>query len=584
MLNLSPFGLNWTLNPANKDSVVHPDYLTRMSTINAWNVTKPNGDVTSYTKGKFLGEGTFGQVFECTRTTSDGQVSECVVKSIKDAGAIKQAILETIIQIVIVEETKDVVLSDLVGPFAPRVFDIAYNPATSNCYIFSERMRKTVRDLVEGWKGGAPEVNRVGIPIVLRSIAIVLSELYKRLKFNHRDFKSDNCMYIRDAKGTILPRVIDFGFSCVEYKGLKINAKPSFRHCSVGGRDMSQFIYEVVHYNPWIHPDIKDIAAALLTQRREGKVCKVLKGNCDVKSWRNTYDYYNTQAGDNPNGHPLIVRKVFDAYISGQVAQPGYKYGWQSELAYPRLKIAGPKVEPCKMCGVKDKAKDCVCAEDGEWENPPGIPCPALKPDYNPKTKRCVKKCPAGKYRNKGFNCVSLKKVLAKNSKNSKRGSKKAKPVVLVDGACPPGKERNPKTKRCVKVCAKGYKRDANFKCTYSASAHGAMAPRLAPVPEAKKVCEAGKELNPVSGRCVKVCPNGTMRNTRFKCVKVTEERKVMAAAANVVGKRCPDDKPDYNPKTKRCVKKCPTGKKRDLATFACVSDKKEKMAGGWFF
>jgi hypothetical protein len=206
------------------------------------------------------------------------------------------------------------------------------------------------------------------------------------------------------------------------------------------------------------------------------------------------------------------------------------------------------------MCGVKDKAKDCVCAEDGVWENPPGIPCPALKPDFNPKTKRCVKKCPEGKYRNKGFNCVSLKK--------------KATPAV--NAACPAGKERNPKTRRCVKVCPVGYKRDPNFKCTYSVSAHGVLAPRLADV---KKVCEPGKELNPVSKRCVKICPNGTIRNTRFKCVKATEARKVMAAAANVVGKRCPDGKPDYNPKTKRCLKKCPTGKRRDLATFSCVKE-----------
>jgi hypothetical protein len=577
MLDLRPFGLNWQLDPANKDSIVPSDYLRRISIFDNWRVTKPNGDLTVYHKGKFLGEGTFGAVSECTRTTSDGRTSECVVKSIKDAGAIKQAILETIIQIVIVEETKGVALADIVGPFAPMVFDIAYEPHTNKCYIFSERMRKTIRDLVDGWKGGVPDVNRVGIPIVLRNIATVLSELYKKLKFNHRDFKSDNCMYIRDAKGTILPRVIDFGFSCIEYKGLKINAKPSFRHCSVGGRDMSQFIYEVVHYNPWVHPDIKDIAAALLTQRYAGKVCKPLKGNCDIKSWRNTYDFYNTLAGDNPNGHPLIVRKVFDAYIQGRAPQPGFKYGWQSELAYPKRKAAEPKVEPCKMCGVKDKAKDCVCAEDGIWENPPGIPCPAVKPDFNPKTKRCVKKCPDGKYRNKGFKCVSTKKVVAKNSK-------KAAPVILANAECPAGKERNPKTKRCVKVCAKGYKRDANFKCTYSASAHGAMAPRLSAHPEAKKVCEAGKEYNPATKRCVKVCPNGTMRNTRFKCVKITQERQVMAAAANVVGKRCPDEKPDFNPKTKRCVKKCPTGKKRDLTTFACVSDKKEKMAGGWNF
>lgn len=31
---------------------------------------------------------------------------------------------------------------------------------------------------------------------------------------------------------------------------------------------------------------------------------------------------------------------------------------------------------------------------------------------------------------------------------------------------CPSGKELNPKTKRCVKVCKDGFQRNANFKCS----------------------------------------------------------------------------------------------------------------------
>ena len=34
----------------------------------------------------------------------------------------------------------------------------------------------------------------------------------------------------------------------------------------------------------------------------------------------------------------------------------------------------------------------------------------------------------------------------------------------MLDG-CPEGKERNPKTKRCVKKCKSGYVRDKTFKC-----------------------------------------------------------------------------------------------------------------------
>lgn len=74
--------------------------------------------------------------------------------------------------------------------------------------------------------------------------------------------------------------------------------------------------------------------------------------------------------------------------------------------------------------------------------------CPTDK-EYNPFTKRCVKKCKPGHHRDAAtFKCKKIKK----------QGSKTVK-------QCPVGKERNPKTGRCVKECKEGYHRDANFNC-----------------------------------------------------------------------------------------------------------------------
>lgn len=93
--------------------------------------------------------------------------------------------------------------------------------------------------------------------------------------------------------------------------------------------------------------------------------------------------------------------------------------------------------------------------------------------------------------------------------------SKKALETLTVDPvrSCPEGKEMNPITKRCVNKCKPGYKRDSSFKC--------------------KKVlgeCPEGTIRNPLTKRCVKKCKSGYSRNKKFRCVKT---RKIRARTAS---------------------------------------------------
>ena len=78
---------------------------------------------------------------------------------------------------------------------------------------------------------------------------------------------------------------------------------------------------------------------------------------------------------------------------------------------------------------------------------------------------------------------------------------------------CPAGKEFNPLTKRCVKVCAPGKVRNPNFRCVKDR-------------PLNERVCSDGKELNARTRRCVKGCGLGSIRNSAFKCVSNAEKRK----------------------------------------------------------
>ena len=80
---------------------------------------------------------------------------------------------------------------------------------------------------------------------------------------------------------------------------------------------------------------------------------------------------------------------------------------------------------------------------------------------------------------------------------------------------CPPGKEMNPYTKRCVKMCKPKQTRDAKFKCKTvnlkkttnqilpiaKGIAMENVEIKAAPI----KVCPPGKEMNPHTKRCVNI-------------------------------------------------------------------------------
>ena len=85
--------------------------------------------------------------------------------------------------------------------------------------------------------------------------------------------------------------------------------------------------------------------------------------------------------------------------------------------------------------------------------------------------------------------------------------------------------------------------------------------------PKVKKTqkCKEDEEINPETGRCRKVCPPGTIRNEKGKCVRpATKTQKV---------KKCKEDE-EINPETGRCRKKCPEGKVRN-EKGNCVNPKK---------
>ncbi len=88
-------------------------------------------------------------------------------------------------------------------------------------------------------------------------------------------------------------------------------------------------------------------------------------------------------------------------------------------------------------------------------------------------------------------------------------------------------------------------------------------------------------EFNPFTRKCVKKCKEGKIRNDKFRCVNKTKKNNKKKHFYSIFTKQekmkeCNDKNKDYNPLTERCVKKCNENQKRIIKDnqFKCVSKK----------
>lgn len=101
----------------------------------------------------------------------------------------------------------------------------------------------------------------------------------------------------------------------------------------------------------------------------------------------------------------------------------------------------------------------------------------------------------------------------------------------LIEKGCPPGKEINPVTKRCIKIKVKTPKQEKKI-----------LINELIHLP---KECPPGKEWNPDTKRC---------RNIVVKKTKKVKSPQPAPHPINLLIKECPPGK-EWNPDTKRCRK-----------------------------
>jgi hypothetical protein len=108
----------------------------------------------------------------------------------------------------------------------------------------------------------------------------------------------------------------------------------------------------------------------------------------------------------------------------------------------------------------------------------------------------------------------SPRRSKSKNSKSKRKSVKK----------CPPGKEVNHETGRCIKSCRKDQIRNPRTGRCIKNKDYKSQSKSRSPVKHVKHAksrdCPPGKELNRETGRCRKSCEKNQVRNSKGRCVK----------------------------------------------------------------
>ena len=118
-INLRPFGMLWDVDPT-KFSAIPADFSKKISKVTTDDDKTFSTQLgNKYTKGNLIGSGSYGKVYECVREKDNVPM----VMKILTGGSLYSLIKEAIIQIIIVETTKDITEPSLKlkGPFAPDI-------------------------------------------------------------------------------------------------------------------------------------------------------------------------------------------------------------------------------------------------------------------------------------------------------------------------------------------------------------------------------------------------------------------------------------------------------------------------------
>jgi serine/threonine protein kinase len=310
-LDLNPYGIKLVIDPSMKsiDSLLTIDILGQA--ILERGAILINGE--TYRRGTLLGSGSYGMVYKCKKNSC----SEAYAFKILELTDIEAFLKEVIIQILMMKMSEN----EKNGPHVPRIICVGIDWDNSRGCIISELMENTVQHLLLTNTEAQKEID---VPFVLNQVAYMLEFFGKTLKFNHRDLKADNIMYVR-KKGEIHIKLIDFGFSCLTWGSLHISTEsyPFVSPCYKEGRDLQQLIYNLYNQEEFNLSDkMYDWLRRLMIVHVSGDDVFLFKNKkipkAPITHWRNTYGYLNRNNVNTSYTRTKRIRNKAWRYATGQ--------------------------------------------------------------------------------------------------------------------------------------------------------------------------------------------------------------------------------------------------------------------------
>ena len=390
-MDLRPYGIDCVFTPESKLPTKH-------MLANAYIHKNPYGDLLGiqfrsgkYTIVKILGSGTYGDTY--LALDSDGRQFAVKFQTVTPK-TIRATIKECLMNILLAEESKD----EVHGPYVPIFYEIGYDARYSKILMRTQLLEANFDSIVRGYP---KEENNVRVPYAIMKIAKILKFFSERLQFNHRDLKGDNVMYLRRPDNHIEFKLIDFGLSCLTWRGLKIQGEgySGLKQCFKEDRDLSQFIYSIVQYDrAYLTEELFDrLVLILQTNINNHHTCKVLS-DCaanGLKNWISSYNFFNKPKVMLPYANPSSVIHEMKEFVKGE------------PFSGAPIVIPGKPCTPGKLRDpVTRRCKKVKAPSEREKDCPPGK-------RRDPITRRCNK--------------------------------------IQAPKDCPPGKILNPRTGRCIK-------------------------------------------------------------------------------------------------------------------------------------
>ena len=388
-MDLRPYGIEYTLTPQTKLPFLQYENI-RYANLER-NGKKGRIRACVFASGRYvvnaiMGQGTYGTTY---RTRDKNNVMYAVKVIVVKPKNLLEFLKECLIQIILAEESKHTTN----GPYVPILYEIGYDPERSLAFIRSELMEDTAQYVIDT---NSQTENDTEIPECLMQVAEILHFFGKKLHFNHRDLKTDNIMY-KTINGKREYRLIDFGFSCITWKGLKIQTISYFRAsrtCFKKERDMTQLMYLIAkHHTANISETLYfRIESAILANVGKKHVCDMVVGCNELREWRNTYDFLNRVNTTVPGGTPNMVYKDMSQYLEN-VSNPDAPCKRGMERNSMSLRCTK------KNKNNKKHAKDKEPCKEGKQRDPVTRRCKKIQVEKpckegkqrDPITRRCKK-------------------------------------------------------------------------------------------------------------------------------------------------------------------------------------------------